>query len=78
MRDGICPKCGSNDVYKRRNGLHDGDRDGRVTLITGPLNSPSPTMAYVCANCGYFELYIDDTIKLAQISEHWERAHGQN
>jgi predicted nucleic-acid-binding Zn-ribbon protein len=35
-------------------------------------------MAYVCANCGYFELYIDDTIKLAQISEHWERAHGQN
>jgi predicted nucleic-acid-binding Zn-ribbon protein len=30
-------------------------------------------MSYVCANCGYFENYIADQSKLADIASKWER-----
>jgi hypothetical protein len=31
---------------------------------------------YICANCGYVELYISDEAVLDKIAERWPRADG--
>ncbi|MFZ5880729.1 MAG: hypothetical protein ACOY0R_15285 [Chloroflexota bacterium] len=59
MRNGICPKCGSSEVYTKPNGL-DGTRlNGRQT----------EHMDYVCANCGFYESYFTDAEALKKLKE---------
>ena len=70
MRSGVCPKCGSSEVYvsrhpggiwnfeasylKFRAPAHHGDSEGLRTLL--------------CADCGYLEWYLEDKDAIALIT----------
>jgi predicted nucleic-acid-binding Zn-ribbon protein len=68
MREGICPKCGSNEIYKNKK--------------LQPLNSLLLKFAwgwiraymnrYVCASCGYTEAYIEDETSMQNIIKVFE------
>lgn len=70
MKDGICPKCGSHEVYTADKGSH---RNG---MAIGIMRS-ARVQDYVCADCGYVEQYILNTSSLELIRQKWERADGQ-
>ncbi len=70
MKNGTCPKCGSDSVFC-------GDK---VPLKSGPFGSNSipislisiaPLDNYVCTDCGYIESYIADTDKTKEIADSW-------
>lgn len=81
MRKGICPKCGSSEVYSgadvqvKTNGWG----MNAIPIKKGFLD---PSMAaldnYVCAQCGYVESYISDSKKLKEITQNWSRVEAQN
>ena len=73
MKDGICPKCKSNEVYSGAN----------ISLKSGPFGSNSIPISltsiaaldnYVCTHCGYLESYVLDSKKLQEISKKWHKA----
>jgi predicted nucleic-acid-binding Zn-ribbon protein len=57
MKDGICPKCKSEEVF-----MDYGPRHG----INVPVNTITvhPTHLYVCTDCGYLEIYAQTGIDL--------------
>jgi len=70
VKNGTCPKCGSQSVYC-------GDQ---VPLKSGPFGSNSIPVSiisiasldnYVCTDCGYLESYIADKEKCKEIAEGW-------
>ena len=74
MKNGNCPKCGSNSVYC-------GDA---IPLKGGPFGSNSIPVSlvsmasldnYVCTECGYLESYIAEQEKLEEIAEKWRNTH---
>lgn len=71
MNSGTCPKCQSSNIFKKKNGInhHKG-----IHVYTSTMTFPSSFVSHVCADCGYFENYIDDRAKLADIASKWERA----
>ncbi|MBZ0310188.1 MAG: hypothetical protein K8I82_29275 [Anaerolineae bacterium] len=77
MKSGICPKCGSKDVYagstlppRGKAGPHEVNS---IPITAGVLPSVVALDNYVCVNCGYVESYISDPAKLHKIAEHWPR-----
>ena len=62
MKDGICPKCNSDEIYKKK----------AVVQYLIPLGiwKPNP-MVYACADCGYYEKYIEGPRYLQGIKEDW-------
>ena len=74
MNSGTCPKCQSSNVFKKKNGIKIGDHHSGMYVYTSRMTSTIPFMSYVCADCGYFENYIDDRAKLADVASKWERA----
>lgn len=75
MKQGRCPKCGSDEVYS---GI-------RVSPKNGPFGSNSIPVSlfsiaaldnYVCVECGYVESYISDASKLKEISKKWPKVNG--
>jgi hypothetical protein len=71
VEHGVCPKCESFEVYRRRTGMVS---DSGVYLWLGLLKYIEID-TYVCTNCGYIENYTADKKQLAQIARHkkWER-----
>ena len=72
MKDGTCPKCGSESIYC-------GDK---IPLKNGPFGSNSIPVSilsiaaldnYVCTDCGYLESYIAEKDKRKEITEGWHR-----
>lgn len=72
MKEGKCPKCGSEQIYSGTN----------VSPKNGPFGSNSIPITlislaaldnYVCADCGYLESYVADAAKLKEISNRWPR-----
>jgi len=59
MRNGICPKCGADDIYKQEH---------YVVRIKRFVNAPR--VIYACASCGYCEQYIEDP-RLGDIRQSW-------
>lgn len=71
MRNGLCPKCGSKNIFTQKNGIN----FGSFEVNTGFFVTFSPTDDYICADCGYFERYIDDKKKLAEVAQKWARVN---
>ena len=70
MNSGTCPRCQSSNVFKKRKGVN---YDRGVYVYTGIMTSASPFVSYVCTGCGYFENYITDRDKLADVAAQWQR-----
>jgi hypothetical protein len=68
MQTGRCPKCASATVYRRSGGVG----ELRIHVRTSFLSVPVPVFSYVCTTCGYFEQYIDDATKLAEVAQTWD------
>lgn len=73
MRDGKCRSCGSPSVFARQNGIKVGDGSNGVLVYTSWVTLPVPAVAFVCASCGYFEHYVTDQQKLAEVAQTWTR-----
>lgn len=61
MRDGICPKCSSDEIYKQKT-------KGYYSVPVGFWITHF--MIYSCAECGYSEQYIEGK-RLSQIRDKW-------
>ncbi len=59
MSDGRCPKCGSEGVHVV---------DGSTLSVPLGAFSVAPLGLYVCAGCGYAELYVKDKELLPKIA----------
>lgn len=73
MKEGKCPKCGSEEIYSGAN----------VSAKSGPFGSNSIPITlmsiaaldnYVCTDCGYVESYVADAAKLKEIVQRWPKA----
>ena len=71
MRSGYCPKCKTPTVYRMREGIGEGGRG--VYVRTSWMTKASPVESYVCTRCGYYENYIVDEQKMAEVINAWEK-----
>jgi predicted nucleic-acid-binding Zn-ribbon protein len=72
MREGVCPKCGSSEVY------YGSSATGQTGLIAISFWSfPIRMVFYVCTDCGYTESYIPEKKSLRDIAKKWQRADWQ-
>ena len=72
MKNGQCPKCGSQTVYSQPNGIcfHNSNS---FHVRTATLDRNTPFMSYLCTTCGYFENYATDPNKLAEAAKTWPK-----
>ncbi|HQU81508.1 MAG TPA: hypothetical protein PKY59_00190 [Pyrinomonadaceae bacterium] len=66
MKDGICPKCKSEEVY-----IDTANRHGIIV----PVHSLAtrPTHLYVCVDCGYLEFYARTGFDLQKVKEKFKK-----
>ncbi len=69
MRNGHCPKCGSTTVHSLANGLQPGGR--REYIGFNGVYTGVAVQSLVCATCGYYENYLTDPQKLAEVAQKW-------
>lgn len=86
MKNGICPKCTSTEVYrsKTKTGLEYGLVADKSPLLLNIYKDkgwwPDVNLLYmdhfVCRACGYFEMYVQDIAKLAKLEDctNWVKA----
>ncbi len=78
MRNGICPKCGYNDVRTGRQ-LHLVDIGGytkqsvNMQTLFSTENMRVLYDVFVCVSCGYVELALMSMEDLQKIRERWPR-----
>lgn len=72
MLSGVCPKCGSTEVYA---GTELNWKDGNNYSNTIPISfwRTAALDNYVCADCGYVESYVAKTKHLDMIRKNWPR-----
>ena len=66
MKAGICPKCERKEVHVFKNTA------AELSINVGVF-SAAGLVYYVCTNCGYVELFVDDKEKLPKIAEKYPR-----
>ncbi len=72
MKDGQCPMCHSNQVYRNPN----------VNFRAGgqlvDLDDETYFIPYVCAQCGFTAMYVEseDELRGLPTAEGWERVAG--
>lgn len=66
MKDGICPKCNSEEVYFDGTGRHGIDLKISYSYVHG-------THLYICADCGYIEFYAQTGFDLQKVKEKYQR-----
>jgi len=69
MRSGQCPKCGSIDVYSKKDGFS-GGFSIRVKQFEQVY---ARTEDYVCLSCGHFEQYIVNLNDISDLRNQWEK-----
>jgi len=72
LKQGKCPKCGSEEVYS---GIEVYPKSGPFGSNSIPISIVSIAALdnYVCTDCGYVETYIADTEKLKEIDKKWPK-----
>jgi DNA-directed RNA polymerase subunit RPC12/RpoP len=63
IRDGICPECGSKEIYTRSGWFNN--------VIV--LFMPPKTQIYVCGQCGYIAEFVQEGKPLQHIKDKWEK-----
>lgn len=77
MKDGKCPKCGSENVYTREGGIH--YEQHWIYLDTvGSEWKACKYDSYICTECGYFENYIREkdmrgSNVLEEVAQEWDK-----
>ena len=66
MRDGLCPKCGSRDIYSKIQDLS--SFHPNLTVF-----EPLTLETYVCTHCGLLESYVVDLAQLKKIPKKWKQ-----
>lgn len=82
MKNGQCPKCGADQVYRgSQSPLQAGE--GLAHLAAYARNTGVNILldAYLCANCGYVELYAAEQSRaklwaLAEDPKHWQKVQA--
>ena len=81
MKSGVCPKCGGEEIYGAANGLAIGAAtnaslhahiDPGFRGIRGQQRTDG-LFEYVCAGCGYVELYLLDPAAIDFARANWVR-----
>ncbi len=74
MKEGICPKCQSSEVYSGASIKMKGGAYGCNTFpLGGPLRGHVALDNYVCFQCGYVESYVGNKSDLEKIRSSWEK-----
>ncbi len=79
MKNGICPKCQSTEVYRGAStegeGLSAGTYNSIVEISAGKKQTTLWVDTYVCRACGYLEMHVANRDDLAVLSEAdgWEK-----
>jgi predicted nucleic-acid-binding Zn-ribbon protein len=74
LPEGTCPKCGSTEIYVDNAGLVDA-RGGYSVLSLHDIwhGRTAPLSTYLCAACGYVELFLADISHIPEITKTWRR-----
>lgn len=74
MKDGECPRCGSQEVYSGAKISVKGGSYGSNTIpLGGVFGSQLALDNYVCCDCGYVESYINKPADLDKIRRLWPK-----
>jgi hypothetical protein len=75
MKDGKCPKCNSTTVYTKRQGIKFGSDNFFYVSISSERMSRSVQEVdhYLCNNCGYLEIYVENKEKLEAVAKDWNK-----
>jgi hypothetical protein len=79
MRDGICPRCHSETVHTKKNGLGFTRQwlsftSRLMNKLYMPLGTKTIDHAdYVCISCGLWETYLHDLNAIQDIQERWSK-----
>jgi predicted nucleic-acid-binding Zn-ribbon protein len=75
MKNGICPKCQSREVY-----WHKGSEEHeQITVkeaaipVFGAFAQTTWPDKYLCTSCGYIEYYLTDAKAMQVVKENWEK-----
>lgn len=75
MRDGICPECGSGDIYvsKPPKFFNEQAKYGNAVYVNGMALFPNHAklIHYVCASCQYIASYVADDTSMRSIKGEW-------
>lgn len=73
IRDGTCPKCGSDKIYASKAKIDKRLLYGNAILVKGTFIGKTAWLRhYVCAACSYIESYIADDESMNLILEEWQ------
>ena len=66
MKNGICPKCESHEVYHKDTVMMFG--------VHIDFWNATPSNVFICVNCGYTERYIIS--KFDKVAEKWKKVES--
>jgi ribosomal protein L33 len=74
MLNGRCPRCNSQTVYKKENGVVTSAGKNIYVRGTSTFGSPqTDRMTLVCTTCGHYEDFITDKSILSKIAQKWDK-----
>jgi predicted nucleic-acid-binding Zn-ribbon protein len=73
MKSGVCPKCGSKEVYRRTSDIA-GNNQHQINIERYKWAAQD---YFVCVTCGYLETYIFDEKGLGEIARRWHKVDGK-
>ncbi|MBT8342882.1 MAG: hypothetical protein HKP58_03580 [Desulfatitalea sp.] len=77
MKNGKCPRCGSDKIYTAENlPLKGGPFASNAIPVS--LTCLAPLDNYVCTACGLVEHYVLQEEKMAEIKRKWRRVGAAN
>ena len=76
MKDGTCSKCNATEVRTTREDFGYSQGGASVYLTTSMMTSGTPVDTYLCTSCGYWERYVADPSKLAEVAQKWPKVSG--